>query len=85
MTLTKRDGSPAPSHLKVSREWTYDVVEAGEALSEFSEHTVFYEDVLGLIHSWIEEDVREHANQNLPAIQEVYVTEDTAQEQNTSS
>ena len=80
--LTKRDGSPAPTHLKVSREWTYDVVEAGLALSEFTDHPVYYEDVLDLIHDWIHEDAREPVGQNLPAIQEVYVTDDTAQEQN---
>ena len=83
MNLTRRDGSPAPSHLKVSRDWTYDVTEAGLSLAEFTDEPIYYEDVLEMIHSWMPDDVREPINDNLPAIQEVYVTEDTPQEQNT--
>ena len=77
MTLTWRDGSPAPTHLKVSREWTYDVTEAGLSLAEFTDEPIYYEDVLEMIHSWIPDDVREPVGDNLPAILEVYVTEDT--------
>ena len=83
MPLTWRTGSPAPTHLKVSREWTYDVTEAGLSLAEFTDEPIYYEDVLEMIRSWIPEDVREPINDNLPAILEVYVTEDTRQEQNT--
>lgn len=77
--LTKRDGSPAPTHLKVSREWTYDVVKAGLALSESTDGPIHYEDVLDLIHDWIHEDFQQPVV-DLPAIQEVYVTNGTSQE-----
>ncbi len=83
MTLTRRDGSPAPTHLKVSRDWTYDVTDAGLSLAEFTDEPIYYEDVLEMIRSWIPEDVKEPVGENLPAILEVYVTEDTPQEQNT--
>ena len=86
MILTKRDGSPAPKKLKVTREWTYDVNEAAEALAEFTDGQIAYEDVYDLIASWVIEDVREPVGENLPAIVEVYeVTDDTAQEQNLGS
>lgn len=83
MNLTRRNGSPAPTHLKVSREWTYDVTEAGLSLAEFTDEPIYYEDVLEMIRSWMPDDVQEPINDNLPAILEVYVTEDTRQEQNT--
>jgi len=81
MVLTKRDGSPAPTRLKVTRTWTYDVYEAAEALAEFTDGQISYEDVYELIASWVVEDVREPVGENLPAIQEMYVTNDTTQEQ----
>jgi hypothetical protein len=83
VNLTRRNGSPAPTHLKVSREWTYDVTEAGLSLAEFTDEPIYYEDVLEMIRSWMPDDVQEPINDNLPAILEVYVTEDTRQEQNT--
>ena len=86
MILTKRDGSPAPKKLKVTREWTYDVNEAAEALAEFTDGKIAYEDVYELIASWVIEDVREPVGENLPAIVEDYeVTDDTTQEQNLGS
>lgn len=86
MILTKRDGSPAPKKLKVTREWTYDVNEAAEALAEFTDGKITYEDVYDLIASWVFWDVREPVSENLPAIVEDYeVTDDTAQKQDHSS
>ncbi len=86
MNLTKRDGSPAPDYLKTTRTWIYDVSEAAEALAEFTDGQITYEDVYELITSWVVEDVREPVGENLPAIEEVYgVTHDTAQEQSPGS
>ena len=86
MILTKRDGSPAHKKLKVTREWTYYVNEAAEALAEFTDGQIAYEDVYDLIASWVIDDVREPVGENLPAIVEDYeVTDDTAQEQNLGS
>jgi hypothetical protein len=72
MKLTKADGSPAPTHLSVTRTWTYDVQQAAESLAEFSDHPVTYQDVYDLICDWITEDVREPVGESLPAIEEVY-------------
>lgn len=72
MTLTKPDGSPAPKYLRVSRTWTYDVEEAAEALAEFSDGPVSWDDVYQLILGWIPEDVREPVGENLPAIEEIW-------------
>lgn len=81
MILTKRDGSPAPKKLKVTREWIYDVNKAAEALAEFTDGQITYEDVYEMIASWVVEDVREPVSENLPAIVEDYeVTDDTTQE-----
>lgn len=72
MNLTKRNGSPAPTHLRMTRTWTYDVHEAAESLAEFTDSPITYEDVYELIASWVAEDVREPVSENLPAIEEVY-------------
>ena len=86
MILTKRDGSPAPKIIKVTRGWTYDVTEAARSLAEFTDGKITYEDVYEMITSWVAEDVREPVGENLPALEEVYeVTDDTAQEQNLGS
>jgi len=78
MNLTKTDGSLAPTHLRVTRTWTYDVNEAAEALAEFTDGQITYDDVYELIASWVAEDVREPVGENLPAIEEIYeVTEVT--------
>jgi len=61
------------------REWTYDVIEAGNSLAEFVDPPIYYEDVLELIHSWIPEDIQEPHDNNLPSLQEIYMTDDTAQ------
>ncbi len=83
MKLTKRNGLPAPEYLTVTRTWTYNVNQAAEALAEFTDGPISYEDVHELISSWVVDDVREPVGENLPAIQEVYgVTEDTSQEPN---
>lgn len=80
MNLIKRDGSPAPKSLKVTRTWTYDIDQAAESLAEFTDYEIYYEDVYELIASWIAEDVREPVGENLPAIEEDYgVSEVTAQ------
>lgn len=72
MKLIKRDGTPAPDYLRVSRTWTYDVQQAAESLAEFIDGSITYEDVYDLIASWVAEDVREPVGENLPAIEEVY-------------
>jgi hypothetical protein len=72
MKLTKADGTPAPTHLTVTRTWTYDVQQAAENLAEFCGEPVTYQDVYDLICDWIAEDVLMSIDDNLPPIEEVY-------------
>ena len=80
MTLTRRDGSPAPTHLKmtVHKEWLYDVTEAALSLAEFTDQfPIYYEDVFEMIHDyWVPEDIQEPPD-FIPPLHEVYVLDDT--------
>jgi len=86
MILTKRDGSPAPKTIRVTREWQYDVNTAAEVLAVFTGVEITYEDVFEVIANLMIDDLRQPASENLPTIEAWYeVTNDTAQEQDPGS